>query len=347
MMPQKFTEAEMQVLIAVIELTQPIETPNNIGYTFYPKTLEQAATYFRSSRVDWSDAIKGLKAAQLLEEHDQEYSLIGQGETYAQQLRQERPPLWYWYQDFYRATASSPTHALYCERLFGKNLCQDGFMEMGHLQHVLDVLQLKPESQVLDLGCGNGRIAEYISDTTGASVWGMDYIPEAIQQAAERTMLKRERLNFKVGNLDCIDYPAHSFDALISVDTLYMPTDLTDTVHQMKNILKPGGQMVIFYSHVLWGKTEGQRETLQADKTPIGIALKDNALAFQAYDYTQAAYDHARRKKIIAEELRTTFEAEGNNFLSEVQLGEAEGTLAAYEVGNFVRYLYHVVCPTE
>lgn len=347
MMPQKFTEAEIQVLIALIELTQPIETPNNIGYNFYPKTLEEAATYFRRGRVDWSDAINGLKAAHFIEERDHAYCLSEQGMSYARQLRQERPPLWYWYQDFYRVTASSPTHALYCERLFGKNLCQDGFMEMEHLQHVLDVLHLKADSQVLDLGCGNGRIAEYISDATGASVWGMDYIPEAIRQAVERTALKRERMNFKVGNLDCIDYPAHSFDALISVDTLYMPTDLTDTIRQMKHILKLGGQMAIFYSHVLWGKAEVQCETLQADKTPIGIALKDNALTFQAYDYTEMAYDHARRKKIIAEELRPAFEAEGNRFLSEVQLGEAEGTLGACEAGNFARYLYHVVRPIE
>ncbi len=344
-MSPEFTEAEIQVLIAVVELTYPIETPNNIGYRFYPKTLEEAASYFRTNRVDWSEAIQHLKAAQLLKNTDQPYQLNEQGEAYARQLRQERPPLWYWYQDFYTATASSPTHAIYCERLFGKNLCQDGFMEMGHLDHLISLLHLKPESQVLDLGCGNGRIAEYISDETGAHVWGMDYIPEAIRQAQERTAAKVDRLHFKVGNLDCIEYPANSFDALISVDTLYMPMDLTDTVRQMKNLLKAGGQMAIFYSHALWGE-DIQLETLEADKTPIGVALRNNQLAFQTYDYTQAAYDHAKRKKQIAEELRTAFEAEGNSFLTEVQLGESGGTMYAYEAGHYARYLYHVTLPS-
>lgn len=180
-MSPEFTEAEIQILIATIELTHPIETPNNIGYTFYPKTLDEAARYFRKSRLDWTEAIKNLKAAQLLEGTEPPYQLTEQGEAEARRLRQERPPLWYWYQDFYTATASSPTHAIYCERLFGKNLCQDGFMEMRHLEHLISLLHLKPESHVLDLGCGNGRIAEYISDVTGAQAWGMDYIPEAIR----------------------------------------------------------------------------------------------------------------------------------------------------------------------
>lgn len=344
-MSPEFTEAEIQILIATIELTHPIETPNNIGYTFYPKTLDEAARYFRKSRLDWTEAIKNLKAAQLLEGTEPPYQLTEQGEAEARRLRQERPPLWYWYQDFYTATASSPTHAIYCERLFGKNLCQDGFMEMRHLEHLISLLHLKPESHVLDLGCGNGRIAEYISDVTGAQAWGMDYIPEAIRQAQERTAMKADRLCFKVGNLDCIEYSAGSFDALISVDTLYMPTDLTDTVRQMKNLLTPGGQMAIFYSNALWGE-DINLETLEADKTPIGIALKNNQLMFQAHDYTQAAYDHAKRKQQLAEELRPAFEAEGNQFLTEVQLGESGGTIYAFEAGHFARYLYHVTLPS-
>ncbi len=38
-------EAERQVLIATIEMEEPIETDNNRGYQFYPKTLEEAASY--------------------------------------------------------------------------------------------------------------------------------------------------------------------------------------------------------------------------------------------------------------------------------------------------------------
>jgi hypothetical protein len=47
------SEAEIQALIAHLEIEQPIETANNIGYSFYPQDLEQAARSFRRSLVDW------------------------------------------------------------------------------------------------------------------------------------------------------------------------------------------------------------------------------------------------------------------------------------------------------
>jgi hypothetical protein len=50
------SEAEIQALIAYLEVEQPIETPNNIGYSFYPRDLRQAARYFRRALVDWSAA---------------------------------------------------------------------------------------------------------------------------------------------------------------------------------------------------------------------------------------------------------------------------------------------------
>ncbi len=48
------SEAESQVLIVLIELADPIETANNNFYQFYPKSIEEAAAYFRGLRLDWS-----------------------------------------------------------------------------------------------------------------------------------------------------------------------------------------------------------------------------------------------------------------------------------------------------
>lgn len=340
---QQFTEAEIQALIAAVELEQPVTTPNNIGYSFYPKTIEQAAAYFRRSRVDWTDAIAHLKSMHFIMGDKQPYKLTGQGLIHARQLRQERPPLWYWYQDFFAAVPTSQAHADYCEQLFGKNLCQLGFMEMPDLEHLLKLLNLKSSDTVLDLGCGNGMIAEYISDTTGAVVYGMDYIPEAIRQAQMRTITKRERMIFEIGNLDYINFPANQFDAVISVDTLYMPANLNETVSQIKALLKPGGHVAIFYSHMLWEPSEQEQSTLSADKTPVATALQANNLPFKAYDYTQAAGEHARRTKLIADIMRPRFEAEGNGFMNEIHFGEADGTLHTIAAGTYARYLYDAV----
>ena len=61
------SEAEIQVLIVLIELSQPIETPNNNFYRFHPQTVEEAAAYFKGFRADWGEAYDDLAQRGLLE----------------------------------------------------------------------------------------------------------------------------------------------------------------------------------------------------------------------------------------------------------------------------------------
>lgn len=73
------SEAEIQALIAHLELAQPIETPNNIDYPFYPQNLAQAEGYFRRTLLDWSAAYPRLVAQGLLTQHDGAYALTADG----------------------------------------------------------------------------------------------------------------------------------------------------------------------------------------------------------------------------------------------------------------------------
>jgi hypothetical protein len=86
----EFSEAQTQLLIASIELAQPKETPNNNFYTFYPKTLAEASTYFRGYLLDWAEAYHSLLAKKLIRQENGEYRLAGQGVIAANQLRAER-----------------------------------------------------------------------------------------------------------------------------------------------------------------------------------------------------------------------------------------------------------------
>jgi SAM-dependent methyltransferase len=169
----RYSEAETQVLIALIELASPKETPNNNFYTFYPKTLDEAASYFRKFRVDWTPAYESLLAKGLLTQKGPDYALTEAGRVEAERLRAARPPIWYWYEEFYDAAPDSPAYAHYCERVYGGALCQANFSDMAQLETLIQAAHIGKQSQVLDLGCGVGMIAEYITDVTGAQVTGM------------------------------------------------------------------------------------------------------------------------------------------------------------------------------
>jgi SAM-dependent methyltransferase len=338
------SEAEIQVLIAHLEIEQPIETPNNIGYPFYPQNLAHAGRYFRRALMDWSVAYPRLVAQGLLTQQGGAYALTPCGMRAAAALRRARPPIYYWYKDFYQAIEGSQAHATLCKRLFGRNLGQDGFAEIGHLAIMLEQLHIRATDRVLDLGCGNGGIAAYLAEASGAQVVGMDYIPAAIHQARQRAA-RDPHLAFALGNIDALPFAPRAFDAVVGIDSLYMANDLVSTIAQMRNLLRPGGRMGLFYSFALWQDRAATPEQLRADHTPLGAALRANDLPFHALDFTAADQQHAQRKQQIAEELKPAFAQEGNLFLYEVQSATAAGTLQAIAAGKHVRYLYCVRVP--
>ena len=100
----------------------------------------------------------------------------------------ERPDhYWYYYQHYYPAAQASKAHSELCERVFGKDLTQDGQADMDSLNDLISFLEIDKDDKVLDLGCGAGGISEYVSDETGAHVTGLDYAASAIDEAMKRT----------------------------------------------------------------------------------------------------------------------------------------------------------------
>lgn len=249
------------------------------------------------------------------------------------------------YEDFYRLTATSAAHAEFCQRVFGRNLCQHGFSDMAQVDALIEWLHLKPGDQVLDLGCGSGMIAEYISDCTGAHVTGLDYIPAAVQLARERTAAKSDRLTFIVGDINALDLPPQAFDAIISIDSLYFSDDYARTIAELVHALRPAGQMGILYSfgREPWvPKDEFPAESVLPDRTPLARALQANAVAYTTRDFTDDDYRIAQLRQQVLPELRERFAADGIGFVYDNRLGDASGIRQAVEDGLHRRYLYHV-----
>jgi 2-polyprenyl-3-methyl-5-hydroxy-6-metoxy-1,4-benzoquinol methylase len=81
----------------------------------------------------------------------------------------------------------SKAYGEFCKKVYGRNLCQFNMFDEEQLQKLLTELNLNNTHIVLDLGCGNGLISEYISDLTGAKVIGIDYAGGAIKEAQKLT----------------------------------------------------------------------------------------------------------------------------------------------------------------
>ncbi len=247
------------------------------------------------------------------------------------------------YNAFYATLEHSQAHQLFCERTYGKDLGQHGFADMEQLELLLKVTHLGPGQRALDLGCGDGRMAEYLSERSGAHFTGLDYIPQAIQHAQQRTAAKADQLDFVVGDINQLALPAAAFDLILSVDTLYFSEDYAATLAALKKALKPGGQLAIFFSYGRepWVPLEQfPRDCLSADKTPLAVALQATGLTFSTWNLTIQDYAQALRRKAALEDLKPLFEADNALFIYENRLGDSEGIRQAIEEGLHARYLY-------
>lgn len=250
------------------------------------------------------------------------------------------------YEAYFAAADTSQAHHTFCERVFGHDLCQHGFADKAQLELLLQILQLQPTQRILEVGCGNGMITEYLSDYTGAHFTGLDNSALAVHQAQKRTAAKSERLTFLVGDINQLDLPHEAFDVILAIDSVYFSLDYTATIRVFKSTLRPHGQMAILYSYGRepWVAKEAfPKAHLAPDKTPLAVALTANGLTFRTWDLTQQDYELAQRRKEVLLELRPQFEAEGNLFIYQNRYGDAIGISQAIEDGLHARYLYHVL----
>lgn len=247
------------------------------------------------------------------------------------------------YEKYYARVDASKAHAAFCEKVFGMNLCQHGFADLYQLRLLIQTTGIESTDRVIDIGSGNGRIAEYLSNQTRAHFTGLDYIPEAIRKARQRTLAKGGRLAFIEGDINFLDLPLSEYDVVLSIDSIYFSTNYQTTISKLKEALRPGGRMGFLYSYGRepWvPKDQFPKEMLPPDRTPLAHALTANGLRYTAIDLTDKDYELAKTRKRVLSELREQFVEEDIMFIYENRMGDAEGIINAIEDGLHKRFLY-------
>lgn len=339
---RELTGAEKQLLIAAgwLKSRYGLMAGMNAGSKVSRENLEAfGRAWIGKYLVDWDDAYRSLVADGYLAQHEGEFSLTPEGNAARKRLEVDTPLWLYEYDNFFGNAERSHAHALFCEQVYGKNLCQHGLADVSQLDKLLEVLRLTGDDSVLDAGCGNGRITEHLRDLTAASFTGIDISVEAIEQARARTGARRERLTFKVGNMNRLDFEPHTFDSVLAIDTLYYVDDLEETLRQLSAVLKPTGRMGLFYTQ--WINDRADRADLLPANTALAVLLKKHNLKFTSFDLTEAEAEHWQKKLAVLEQLEPEFEKEGSLGLYRYRHSEAL-RYANWDSSLRARYLYHV-----
>jgi ubiquinone/menaquinone biosynthesis C-methylase UbiE len=114
------------------------------------------------------------------------------------------------------------------------------FEEVGRL------VDVQPSEQVLDVGCGTGRMLPILSAPEGTQVIGLDIDPRALSRARQRSS---GIANIRIGqaSIEGIPIPSKSIDVAVSTLTFHhLPDEVkTNALREIHRVLKPDGRLVV------------------------------------------------------------------------------------------------------
>lgn len=226
------------------------------------------------------------------------------------------------YELFYEMASTSKAFCNFCKDAFGKDFSQDGFSDITQIDRILKYIPDNGTADILDTGCGNGKMLAYLQQKTGANIYGFDYSENAINTANDLNLVNAE---FKTGVIGEIEYPENKFDVIISMDTIYFANNIKEFVSQVKSWLKPDGIFFIGYQEGdVMPKTENE------ETSEISKALVENNMAYEVFDITEETYNLLRKKRASAILHKDEFEQEGNRQWFDMLVAQTEYSECTY-----------------
>ena len=99
---------------------------------------------------------------------------------------------------------------------------------------------LAPGARVLDVATGTGNAA-IAAARCGCAVTGVDYVPALLDRGRARAAAEGLSVDFVEGDAEMLDFPADSFDAVLSVVGVMFAPDQRRAAAELARVCRPGG----------------------------------------------------------------------------------------------------------
>ena len=136
------------------------------------------------------------------------------------------------------------------EGFFGK-IMVNGMNGCGHAamaNWALSSLQIKEDSQILDIGCGGGgNIARLLKRCPNGTVTGIDYSSVSVEKSKKvnAQAIQEGRCEVVEGSVASLPFEEEAFDTVTAFETIYFWPDIEHCFNEVKKVLKAGGTFVI------------------------------------------------------------------------------------------------------
>jgi ubiquinone/menaquinone biosynthesis C-methylase UbiE len=125
----------------------------------------------------------------------------------------------------------------------GMNIEHQGLWRWA-LEHV----SLKPDSAVLDIGCGGGKSIEVLArQARHGKVHGIDYSEEMVQLSRlfNRTLIRAGRAEIRHASVSRLPFSDRSFDLVSCFECCYFWPDIIESLREIRRVLKQKGLLLI------------------------------------------------------------------------------------------------------
>ncbi len=161
--------------------------------------------------------------------------------------------------DLYNSSYGNYANEVYCQvrlETYGEDFGQTSWVTTEESHQIPTWLELLPGGKVLEIGCGSGRYALYVAQTSGCRVIGVDLNAEGIRNA--QALAERQNLASQVEFRQCdvsqpLPFADSSFDAIYSNDVLCHVPGRLAVLRECARVLQAGGRMLFSDALVVGG----------------------------------------------------------------------------------------------
>jgi len=104
--------------------------------------------------------------------------------------------------------------------------------------------KVKDDERVLDIGIGTGLTSLKFLKRANCTIVGIDNSQDMMDICKDKLGLT-EKIECRIMDAVSLDFPEHSFDVVASTVSLHHVKDKYPVIKTIRNILKPGGRLVI------------------------------------------------------------------------------------------------------
>jgi ubiquinone/menaquinone biosynthesis C-methylase UbiE len=128
-------------------------------------------------------------------------------------------------------------------------------MNLGHREAYgwgLGRLSMKPDSVVLDIGCGGGAAVKLLAARVSKGrVWGIDHSWDMVNLARQvnKRLIESGQVVVDHGSVSDLPYADEMFDVVTAFETIEFWPNLSGDLKEVKRVLKPGGQLLVVNRH--------------------------------------------------------------------------------------------------